>query len=505
MITNRSYITKVVVLILVVFGIHSQTHAQSVIELVRAEVIEYDQEFVDAERVKGNVQFKQDGVIMDCDSAYFFRKDNRLEAYGDIYIRQKDTFNLWGDYLEYDGNTKKALVRNNVRMTDGEMQLSTNAIEYDVQSKTAYYVNGGDIVNGSDRLNSRVGHYYSRSKVFSFKDSVKLRNVDYTMFSDTLNYNSNTKTAFFHGPTTIVSDENTIFCRYGWYDTRNNTSQFSKGAWIAGGTNKLTADSFVYNRNTGVGEAFRNISLVDTVEKVKIYGTYGITYRLTGKTMVTGSPIAVQESEDDTLYLVADTLLDQRSDSGERVLNAFPETRLYRNDIQGVCDSLAYHFTDSFIVMLGVPILWSDSSQITGDTLTIFRKNGQMDRMTVRKNAFINSYIEFDHFNQIDGRDMDAIFGGNKLKEVDVFGNGQSVYYVQDDDSAYIGVSHIICSNMKILLHQNKVEDVKYYDSPTGGLYPLNDFPAEHKKLKNFVWFPERRPHRDELLKRLPE
>ena len=57
-----------------------QSYGQSTIELLGADVIEYDQEFVDAERVKGNVRFKQDQVLMNCDSAYFYRKDNRIEA-----------------------------------------------------------------------------------------------------------------------------------------------------------------------------------------------------------------------------------------------------------------------------------------------------------------------------------------------------------------------------------------------------------------------------------------
>jgi lipopolysaccharide export system protein LptA len=467
---------------------------QSVIELLSADVIEYDQEFVDAERVKGNVRFKQDEVFMNCDSAYFYRKDNKIEAYGNIYIRQRDTFNLWGDYLEYDGDKKQAYVQNNVRLKDQEMELTTDLVQYDVEAKTAFYSTGGKIVNGSDRLTSRQGRYYSRSKAFFFKDSVELINPEYRMKSDTLSYNTVSKIAYFFGPTYIYSEENTIFCRYGWYNTIMNTSQFSKGVWIEGKDNKLVADSLEYNRNTGIGQAYRNITLLDTVEQIKIEGQYGISYRLEGKTMITGEPLAIKYFDDDSLYVKADTLIDQTDTNGGRRLSAFYNTRIHKSDMQGIADSLIYGFTDSTISMLGDPVLWTEENQITGDTLIVYRKNGQLHKLDVIENAFIVSYVEPEVFNQIDGNDMIAFFRSNRLHKVRVEGNGQSVYYVEENDSSYTGVNHMICSDMLISVEDNTVSDVRYYGSPSGGFYPVNELPGDKKKLPNFIWLPEKRP-----------
>ena len=275
-----------------------------------------------------------------------------------IYIRQRDTFNLWGDYLEYDGDKKQAYVRDNVRLRDQDMQLTTDMVQYDVEAKIAFYTTGGRIVNGSDRLTSKQGRYYSRSKTFFFKDRVLLVNPEYQMKSDTLSYNTFSKVAYFYGPTYIYSEENTIFCRYGWYNTNENTSQFSKGVWIQGKDNKLVADSLLYNRNTGIGQAFRNITLIDTVEQIKIEGQYGISYRKTGKTMVTGNPLAIKYFEDDSLFVKADTLIDLADTTGRR-LSAFYNTKIHKTDMQGVSDSLIYSFTDSTISMLGKPVLWN--------------------------------------------------------------------------------------------------------------------------------------------------
>ena len=468
--------------------------AQSVIELLGAEVIEYDQEFVDAERVKGNVRFKQDEVYMDCDSAYFYRKKNRIEAYGNVYIRQRDTFNLWGDYLEYDGDDKQAYVKANVRLRDEQMELTTDLIRYDVGSKTAYYTTGGNIRNGSDRLYSRIGQYDSRSKVFFFKDSVRLNNPEYRMESDTLQYNTVSKVAYFYGPTYIYSEENTIFCNYGWYNTDLNTSQFSRRAWIKGKDNRLDADSLVYNRNTGVGEAFYDITLVDTLEKIKITGQHGITYRNDQRTIISGDPLAIKYFDDDSLFLKADTLIDDVDSADKRRLSAFYNTRLFKSDMQAVSDSLIYSFTDSTISLLGDPILWTEQNQITGDTIIVYRKNGQLDKMEVIQNSFIASEEIEDVYNQIDGRDMDAFFKDNKLHKVNVMGNGQSVYYVREEDSTYSGVNHIICSEMLIAVEDNKVQDITFYTEPKGGFYPVDQLPKDKEKLPNLVWHAEKRP-----------
>ena len=357
------------------------------------------------------------------------------------------------------------------------------------------------IKNGKDRLTSRIGQYHSRSKEFFFKDSVKLVNPEYTMKSDTLRYNTVSKIAYFYGPTYIYSEENTIFCRSGWYDTQKNTSQFSKGAWIQGKNNKLAADSIAYNRNTGIGEAFRNITLIDTLENIKIHGNYGISFRHESRTIIHGNPVAIKYFDNDSLFLKSDTLVDEIDSNGKRLLSAYNHTKIFKSDMQGVSDSLVYNFTDSTISMFGNPILWTENNQITGDTLVIFRRNGQLEKMEIRNDAFIASEEVPLVYNQISGRDIDALFKMNKLHKVHVMGNGQSVFYAREEDSTYTGVNHIICSNMLIELSKNEVQDITYYTNPEGGFYPIDQLPGDKTNLPNMIWHMDQRPTLETFLK----
>ncbi len=479
---------------------------ENVLELIRADVTEFDKKYLNAERVKGNVQFKHGTALMDCDSAWFYRDENRIEAYGNIYIRQQDTLNLWGEYLDYNGDTKLAKVKKNVRLKDQEMTLETELLEYDLENKVAYYPAHGKIRNGTDRLKSRLGTYYSRSRIFNFKDSVVLINPEYTMNSDTLQYNSWSKIAYFYGPTYIRSEENTIFCRYGWYDTRLNTSEFSKGAWIEGKENKLVADSMVYNRNTGIGQAFKELVLIDTIEDIRITGEFGRYHRFEKKIWITGDPIAIKYIEEDSLFLRADTLLDETDTAdNKRKLLAYHNSLLHKSDMQGIADSLIYNFNDSTIQMYIDPILWAERDQITADTLIIYRKNGQLHKMDMQKDAFIVSEERHGFYNQVSGRNMKAKFRDNKLDHINVFGNGRSLYFARETDSTYTGVNHIECSEMLIQIDSNKVQEISFYTKPEGIFFPVDELPKEKEKIKGFKWLIEKRPSLDDFLDKIEQ
>jgi lipopolysaccharide export system protein LptA len=494
---------RVVVLALLICFFTNDIQAQSTIELLQADYTEFDADLVDAERVIGNVKFKHDGVFMDCDSAYFYKKDNRIEAFGNIYVRQPDSFHLRGKYLEYDGLTKMALVKEDVTLRDDEMNLTTDAIRYDINKKSGYYTTGGDIQSGPDQLQSKVGVYDSRSKTFFFKDSVFLKNPEYEIDADTLQYNTISKVARFFGPTYITSEENTIFCNYGWYSTKENLSQFSKGVYIEGKSNKLFADSMVYNRNTGKGEAFGNLELIDTLEDVRIFGEEGYYNRLTKQTMVLGDPLAIKYYDSDSLLLMADTLIDQTDTlTNKRSLFAYHNAVIFSGDMQGIADSLVYSFSDEIINLYEIPVIWNEENQITGDTIRIVQANSQLDKMFVRGSSFIISDDGNAKFNQIKGRNMLAKFIESKLRTVLVKGNGQSVYYAKEDSVSYTGVNSIVCSDILIKVDSNKVREVVYYGMPEGGFYPLKDFPKSKEKLPQFQWLIEKRPEEGLFRKR---
>jgi lipopolysaccharide export system protein LptA len=295
----------------------------------------------DLMRLIGNVRLRHDGILMQCDSAHRYANANIVHAFGNVHINRGDTLHLYGERLVYNGNTRYAEVRRNVRLTDRETTLTTNYLDFDLANDFGYYPNRGVVINGDNRLESVMGYYYTREKLFFFKDDVVVTNPDYVIKSDTLRYNTVTEVAYFLGPTTIVGEEINIYCENGWYNTQTDIAQFNENAQVRNNNQVLAADSIYYDNNQGFGRAFLNVEVTDTVERIIIKGNYARFIREREQTMVTDSALLIQMSDNDTLYMHADTLRSWVQLSSRDSLPILNDT-VGENDltVAGAADSL---------------------------------------------------------------------------------------------------------------------------------------------------------------------
>ncbi|MDX9942694.1 MAG: OstA-like protein [Bacteroidales bacterium] len=453
----------------------------------------------DARRLIDNVHFSHEGTNMYCDSAYLFSQQNRLQAYRNIYIQVNDTVSIFGDRLDYDGNTRIAELTGNVKMIDPQMTLTTGHLIYDLNNSTANYAGGGRIVDKENTLTSRWGYYYVNQKQFFFKDDVKLVNPEYVMDSDTLRYNTLTEVAYFLGPTTIVSDENTIFCRNGWYDTRNDVSRFSKDAFLNNKEQSITGDSLFYDRRQGYGRADRNIVIRDTVQNSIITGHFAEHYEREGISVVTREAMLTVISEGDSLFMHADTLravyLDE---SEEQFVFAYHKAKFFRHDLQGLSDSIVYNFSDSTIYLFYNPIIWSDVHQLTAERMEIQTAENEILAAHLFDASFIISEEMDVGFNQVKGRNITGHFSENELRRIDVFGNGETIYFVKEDDGAIVGINKAISSNIIIYIEGQEVTGIRFLENPEANLYPMDELPEADRRLRNFKWHQEKRPKKKE-------
>ena len=262
----------------------------------------------DAIRLIGNVRLSHEDVLMQCDSAHRYANSNIVHAFGNVHINQGDTLHLYGDRITYYGNRRYAEVRRNVRLQDRETTLTTEYLDFNLQNDYGHYPNRGIVINGDNRLESIKGYYYTKEKMFYFQDSVHITNPDYVIISDTLKYNTVTEVTYFLGPTTIIGDEINIYCENGWYNTQTDIAQFNENARVTNNDQVLSADSLFYDNRNGWGEAFINIEVNDTTENIVIKGDYAWFVREPEQMFVTRNALLIQMSENDTLYLHADTL-----------------------------------------------------------------------------------------------------------------------------------------------------------------------------------------------------
>jgi lipopolysaccharide export system protein LptA len=490
----------VLLFILVPASLAAQRPTQ--IELVNADRMRGDRALGDdVRRLIDNVHFRHEETNMFCDSAYLYTATNSLRAYGNIFIQVSDTVSVYGDVLHYNGNSRKAELTGRVRMVDPQMTLTTTQLFYDLNANTARYANGGRIVDADNELTSREGFYYADLKDFFFRREVVLVNPEYTMQSDTLRYNTLTEVAHFFGPTTIQSEENTIFCRNGWYDTRNDIARFSREAYYTNNEQSLTGDTLFYDRNLGYGRADNNIVMRDSVQNTIITGHFAEHYEKLGISTVTKDAMLTVVAENDSLFLHADTLKSHYIDSlDQRWVFAYHQARFYRSDMQGLSDSIVYSFSDSVIYLYHEPVLWADVHQLTAQRIEVHTGEEEIRFIHLYDAAFIVSEEADLGFNQVKGRNLTGHFRDNELWRINVYGNGETIYHILEDDGGYVGINKALASDIVIYVEDRKVTGIRFLTRPEAQLFPPEELPEGERLLPDFRWLEERRPRdRDDI------
>jgi lipopolysaccharide export system protein LptA len=458
----------------------------------------------DIVRVTGRPVFEHEGAYLYCDSAWLNEIENNMDCFGNVRIKSSDTLNLYGNILHYEGDSKIATVSKNVRLVDKQTTLTTDFMVFDRKTGIANYTSGGKMVNGDNVLTSRRCFYHTNKKLMYFRDDVVLTNPDYKINCDTLKYNTVTRISYFLGPTIMRGKDNYMYCEDGEYDRVTSKSRFSINALLVDDNRRLTGDSLYYDEKLKYGKAVSNVVMTDTVQNVIIKGNFAEYWRAKGYTFVTDNAVAIMGDNKDTLYLHADTLMAafDTIKNETKELFAYHNTRFYRTDIQGTCDSLNFNFADSVISMYKMPVLWSDENQLTADTIKIHTGKNSIKQIFMYSTAFIVSKDTNETYNQIRGKNMIGFFVNNELSSIDVNGNAETVYYVREDDKALIGVNKAAGSKMRLYVNDSKIERIVYFDKPAGNMFPDKDVPADQRILKGFKWrFSSRPLHKDDVFR----
>lgn len=477
---------------------------ESKINIVSADILEYQKEIKDAQILKGNVVLKHNGAIMSCDSAYVFTKTNSFQAFNNIKIVQNDSLEMKGDTLFYNGNSRKAELIGNVTFKEKDLQLTTNKLNYDLKSKQAYYSTRAYInsLSSKNKLTSIIGVYHSKTKTLFFKDSVRLNHPKYEMISDTLIYHTDSEVANFSGPSTITSKHNIIECNSGWYDTKNDKSSFWNSALIISKDQLISGDSIYYDSQLGIGEIFGNISLNDTLKKQLISGDYAFHNEKTDSSVVKGNALLSQYYSNDTLHMLADKFISINDSNNLNFLRGFNNVKFFKNDIQGICDSISYMEKDSIMELFNDPFLWSDQNQISGKHIALKLWNGNINAMDIYSNSFICSLADSNHFNQIKGKDMHSYFKDNSIKKVHVIGNGETLYYIETKKGeSPVDYNKTQCSELTILLDSNQIKTLNFNNQPNAVMKAMVSTSLENQRLEGFFWNNEKRPQKIQFIR----
>ncbi len=468
------------------------------------------------DRLIGNVIFIQNTTTINCDSAHFFKTKNRIEAFGKVHIVDGDSVDVTSQALTYDGNDKVAHLRKKVVFTKlGIATLYTDNLDYDRKKNEARYFSGGKLVDTTNVLTSKKGYYDVRTNLAAFKSDVVGVNPDYTLTSDTLQYNSKTKIIYFKDETTVKDkDGGVAVYKSGFYNTNKKLSALSLGV-IESVEYKIKGDEYDIDDAKKLYKAKGRVVMTSKEENMLIFGDDSFYDKKTGISKVYGNAYVAKIDDDlDTLFISADTLVSiENKDPTKKRLLAYNKVKILKKDLQGIADSLVYKSFDSTIYFYRAPALWSSGNQMTADSIRIRLKNKKIDKIYMVANSFVVSQDSMLNFNQIKGRNMTADFKGSSINNVLVEGNAESLYYALEEKEADLdsvrvkltvtmGMNKMICSKMRIIFEDGKVNTVNAYVKPDAQFIPPQEIKEADRKLKGFIWREDQRPTREQVVRK---
>ena len=519
------------------FFIHSSLYAQQPADtsvkkkiiILNAARLNYQKiDSAEFQSAAGNVIIQQETTLFYSDSVVLNKTKNMLEAFGHVHINDNDSIDTYSDYLRYLGNDKKAYLKGNVKLTDGHGILTTPDLDYDLNTHIGIYTKTGKVVSDKSVLTSTEGYYYGETKDVYFKKNVVMVNPDYNVTTDTLLFNTYTNVATFIVPTIIKSgDKRKIYTSDGYYDMANKKAYFGKRPHIEDSTTILDANEVASNDSTKESEASGNVVYKDTAQGVTIFSNNLKTNGNQSSFLATQKPVMVIKQDKDSIYMAADTLFSARlsnlrkyrtvpvildslpatdsiviSDSAkakqdsakDRFFEAYYNVKIFSDSLQAVGDSLFYSSEDSAFRLFKDPVVWSQESQISGDTIYLFTLNKKPKHISVFENAISVQKVGPDYYNQVKGRTINGYFLNGEIDSVRAKGNAESIYYGQDDSSKFIGVNKASADVIDMYFADRQAEKVVFRSNLTGTSYPMRQMNPAEMRLRNFKWLDDRRP-----------
>lgn len=523
---------------------------ETLVYLESAETLTFDEErHPDAQLLRGHVRFRHDDALMYCDSAYFYEQSNSLDAFGHVRFVQGDTLFGYCDKLFYDGNRRFAKMRHHVRLEDKSTILTTDSLNYDRQNDLAWYYTGGQIVDSVNTLTSRWGQYTSHDNQALFRGEVHLKNDKFVMDADTLKYNTSTNVSDIVGPTTILyEEETTIYTTLGWYNTQTEQSELLNHSLIIHSDgNTMTGDTIYYDKQIGFGRAIGHIEFIDSADHITLYGHYGEMWEHAAQGdhigFATDSALMVDWSDTTAFtYMHGDTLFTEEipyqavnriiqrdsvrqiiprdsilidsvltwqppdtlmvlpppdtlwKDTAYRQIRARHRVRIYREDMQAVCDSSRYNSRDSIMSLQGMPIMWSNNQQVSADKIDIYMRDNEVDYLIGSGHAMIIQMKHPIYYNQLKGNEMKAYIEDQEMRQLDMEGDVEAGVFPQEEDSSFVAFNKVASASARFYFKNKELDRAVFLSKPTGTAFPLKDLPESETHLEGFFWAGAERP-----------
>ena len=471
-------------------------------------------------------------------------------------MRDKDGQIIESRRGTYDSKIKKFTFVENVNMFSDSVFVKTNDLVYESEKDLATFGSMTDVWKDDNMLSSRSGWYDKGRELFFFKDNVHVMSDRQEGWCDTLFFKRNTSDVDMLGNAQVTDTTRNIFALAGrieYIDSLSKVTLTRKPAVISQTTEqdesvdtlylgakklvyytlpKFKVDSMVvveagkrlsalevdpvgeYRKKAAEAaakaaeEAIMNDPNLAAKKKAEEMKKAAEDAKKAKKEAAENPKIEPKKSLPDSLGLtdslsVSDSLAKQlqkvelppKDTTDIGFLEAISDVRIYKKNLQIVCDSLLYSDLDSLVRLFKGPLIWQEEKrQYSADSISLVVKGGALKKASLMSEAFVTIEEDTTHYNQIKSTEMLAFFdpkGG--LERFDALGGASALFYVEENDvlaTVNKTDSKMLSANFK----DGELQRIYYYDQPKNDGFPTVQLTKEERRLKGFNWQPERRP-----------
>jgi len=457
----------------------------------------------------------------------YYDLENKFAIFPDTCLLVNQDLKLSSLRARYNVRNNTAYFYEEVTAIDGETSFKSDSLLYDTEIDRAYFITATYIQQGDKRIYCEDGFYDLIDKRAYFSGDPVYFSEDQLARSKHMSYSGADSLTILYGDAYVRDSVSEAKAEKISLDEKTNDIILEGDASYAEGDKYIEGELIIYNQETGdvrIGgkgkiELEKGILSGDSLDYVKATDLGKVKgdaiwrdtidnreiesdvffYREKDEYFkaITDSrrPLVKQLTDKDTLYFSADTLTSARNTADStKFMEAVRYVKIFKSDLQAVCDSMFFSDRDSIIFLHGNPIVWSDTTQFTADTIKLVLKDDAVKEIIASSKAFIISKEVDEYYNQIKGSYIHAYLDSNRLHKMIVRGNSESLYFIRDEEDAMLGPTRTLCSHMAFYFDANDLLTVRYYTEPDSELIPMEKASVAELRLKDFKWLEHLKP-----------
>lgn len=268
------------------------------------------------QKLMNNVKIRYGSDTLYCDSAFFYTRENNVEAFGDVAIYEADGTKAFAEYMRYTSANQRVYMRSqngDVQLEDGKgNSLWSQEIVYQLTPKIGSFTKGGTLQSGNTIVTSKTGVYNLKTKNAHFKKEVVITDPQYYIQSSNLGYNTQSKVVTFFDTSMVRNDSSVLKTSSGFYNTIDSTAHFTKRSAIWNGNQFIESDTLDYNhKENGLAVARGNVIALDTAQNTASYSQVATYNEHNKQLFIYGKPLLRSVHGKDSLYIKADTFFSE--------------------------------------------------------------------------------------------------------------------------------------------------------------------------------------------------